>query len=73
MEPVTTTRNARRKRQQTPRLTKVQRIRMAAHIAIRRPTWRLAVDAIISHGLATSIAEADDLLYEAKQLGLQKG
>jgi hypothetical protein len=63
----------RRTHARTERLTRKQRIFMAKTIADKRPTWRLAVDAICNHGLAASIAEADDLLYEAKQLGFKNG
>jgi hypothetical protein len=47
---------------------KIPKWKRAAEIARRFPKWNLAVAAIVQSGLADSIPEADELLYEADQM-----
>lgn len=45
-------------------LSATQRRIAAEAFALHYPLWRLTVQALISHGLAEDVAEADELLSE---------
>lgn len=51
-------------KQQGRCLSAEQRRIAAEAFALHYPLWRLTVDAIVAHGLAEDVAEADELLAE---------